>query len=294
MTLAVDDAADFERERPRLLGLAYRMLGRRSEADDVLQDAYLRWRDRPTELASAAAWLTTVVARLCLDRLKSAQHRREEYVGPWLPEPVRTDDPRDPSDLADVSLALLVSLERLSPRERAVIILHDVFDYGFGEIADIVGETEAGCRQLAHRGRAHVSDARARFAASRDEHRRLLDAFVQTLASGDTAALGRLLADDVQVVSDGGGRIAAATKVVTGIEPAIRLLLGILRKYPALPEPVELNGQPGLLLHRDGGLDSVSWIAVSGGRITAVYGVRNPDKLRHLGVGARTHDGPAA
>jgi RNA polymerase sigma-70 factor (ECF subfamily) len=278
-----DDAlAIFEAHRPRLFGLAYRMLGAVSDADDVLQDARLRWLAADhAAIENAEAYLVTIVSRLALDQLGSARARREVYVGPWLPEPVATAPAVDAHDL---SLAFLHLLERLSPPERAAFLLAEVFDYSHAEVAQVLGKSEAACRQLAARARAHLREERPRLVDG-GAHARMLAAFVAACASGELAALERLLRDDVVVVSDGGGKVSAATRPVRGAGRAARMLVGLVRKGGAglVPEPVVLNGVPSLLL-RDatGRIDNAIVLDVADGRIASVYIVRNPDKLASL------------
>jgi RNA polymerase sigma-70 factor (ECF subfamily) len=288
----------FEELRPRLFAIAYRMLSSASEAEDVVQDAFLRFdQARPEELRSPAAWLTAVVTNLCLDRLKSARARRERYVGPWLPEPVLTGDGSGASSGAlgpletaeqreSVSFAFLLLLERLNPRERAVFVLREAFAYGYDEIARILGLSEANCRQLYHRARQHVSEERARFQPSPRRRRELVERFIAAAEGGDLKALEALFAEDVTMWGDGGGKVAAARHPLVGIAEVLRFLAGLARRYAdALTlRPAELNGGPGMLVYLDGKLDS-AWsfdLDAEGGRITAIRGVRNPDKLVFL------------
>lgn len=273
--------------RGRLIGLAYRMLGSRSDAEDVIQDAYLRFAGA-RDVRNPEAFLVTVVTRLCLDRLKSAKVQREIYVGPWLPEPVF-----DAQDLAsdaateladDLSFALLLALDRLSPLARAAFLLHDVFDMPFSEIAGMLDRTEAACRQLAARARRAVQHVRPAPAATPDRHARLLSAFGEAVASGDVSRLARLLREDAVAVTDGGGRKPAALRPVTGADKIARLFIGLARKNNGRDikvEPMLINGTMGALLYLDGELDHSLSLAVDGDRIAAIYLVRNPDKLRH-------------
>ncbi len=289
MTVA-DATKGFETHRPALTGLAYRMLGSRAEAEDVVQDAYLRWHaaDRAS-IEHPRRYLGTVVTRLCLDRMKSARARREIYVGPWLPEPVVDERFADETagELAhDISIALMLLLERLSPLERASFLLHDVFGLDFSEVARALGRGEAACRQLAARARAHIDAGRPRFSASREEGSRLLAAFQRAAASGDMAALTAILADDAVLYSDGGGKRAAALNPIRGADRITRFLAGISRKSPSLlaldARPAAVNGLAGFVLREaDGSLDTLA-IDHRDGRITAVYLTRNPEKLRHV------------
>lgn len=278
----VDPVPVFEVHRARLFGLAYRMLGSASDADDVLQEARVRWLAVDHDaVANAEAYLVTIVSRLALDQLGSARARREVYVGPWLPEPIATAPGVDAHDL---SLAFLHVLERLTPAERAAFLLAEVFDYSHAEVARVLGKSEAACRQLAARARAHVREGRPRVVDA-GEHARMLGAFVAACTSGELSALERLLTDDVAVVSDGGGKVSAARNVVAGAPRAARLLLGLARKGGAglVPSPATLNGLPALVLRdRAGAVDSVLALDLVDGRIATVYLVRNPDKLAGL------------
>jgi RNA polymerase sigma-70 factor (ECF subfamily) len=297
-----DSAATFEPHRRRLLGLAYRMLGSMSEAEDAVQEAYLRWhatdRDR---VADARAFLMTTTARICLDVLTSARARREQYVGPWLPEPVLDTAalaPDSRTELAeDLSIALLLTLDRLSAPERAAFLLHDVFDFSFAEVAAALDRSEAACRQLASRARARIREARPRGAAVSPtrgnevdpKHAQLMAAFAAATQSGDLEALTRMLADDVRVVTDGGGKVRSALEVVEGAERAARFLAGVTRKgadawwrddFTVRFAPV--NGLPGVIVDAPEGVMQTTAFEIDGDVIRAIYVVRNPDKLRHL------------
>jgi RNA polymerase sigma-70 factor, ECF subfamily len=274
--------------RGRLLGLAYRMLGSRSDAEDVVQDAYLRFAGAQ-DVHNAEAFLVTVVTRLCLDRLKSAKAQREIYVGPWLPEPVFDADglsAEAATELADdLSFALLLALDRLSPMERAAFLLHDVFDTPFSEIAAMLGRTEASCRQLASRARRAVRDNRPAPAQAPDNHARLLQAFGDAVASGNVAQLAELLREDAVALTDGGGRKTAARNPIIGADKIARFFIGIAAKnagHDMRIEPAMINGAFGALLYLDGELDNTMSMAIDGDKIAAIYIVRNPDKLRHL------------
>jgi RNA polymerase sigma-70 factor, ECF subfamily len=280
--------------RGRLLGLAYRMLGSRSDAEDIVQDAYLRFAGAQ-DVHNAEAFLVTVVTRLCLDRLKSARAQREVYVGPWLPEPVfdaeglSADAATELAD--DLSFALLLALDRLSPLERAAFLLHDVFDTPFSEIAAMLDRTEAACRQLATRARRAVRDERPAPAATPDNHARLLQAFGEAVTSGDVARLAELLREDAVAITDGGGRKTAARNPIQGADKIARFFIGLAAKnagHEIRVEPTMINGAIGALLYLDGELDHTMSMAISGEKIAAIYIVRNPDKLRHLAV-ASTH-----
>lgn len=285
----MSDAQTFEAHRGRLTGLAYRMLGSRADAEDAVQDAFLRWSVAGARAAidNDEAYLVRVVTRLCLDRLKSAKAKREIYVGPWLPEPVADTDALSPhthAELADdLSFALLLALDRLSPAERAAFLLHDVFDAPFSEVAATLEKSEAACRQLAARARKAVRDARPAPATPASEHERLLRAFSVAAASGDLQALKSILAEHVVTLTDGGGRKSAALNPIFGADKTARFLFGIDRKFftpgSRSLRSIEVNGAPGLAIFVDGALDSVVTIAVENGVIAALYIVRNPEKL---------------
>jgi RNA polymerase sigma-70 factor, ECF subfamily len=273
--------------RGRLLGLAYRMLGSRSDAEDVVQDAYLRFAGAQ-DVHNAEAFLVTVVTRLCLDRLKSAKAQREVYVGPWLPEPVfdaeglSADAATELAD--DLSFALLLALDRLSPMERAAFLLHDVFDTPFSEVAAMLDHTEAACRQLASRARRAVRDERPAPTATPDSHARLLQAFSDAVASGNVRQLAELLREDAVALTDGGGRKFAARNPIIGADKVARFFIGLAGKTAGQNvriEPAVINGAVGALLYLDGELDLTLSMAVDGEKIAAIYIVRNPDKLRH-------------
>ena len=277
----------FARARPRLLRLAYSELGDLGEAEDVVQEAWLRLERTGAEtIDDLDAWLTTVVGRLALDTLRSARVRRESYVGPWLPEPVVSAGDADPADRVtldeSVSYALLALLEQLSPAERTAFVLHDVFDVPFGEVADVVGRTPEAVRQLASRARRHVARQRPRFDASRDEHDRAVRAFAHAVAEGDLDGLVSVLDPDVVWTSDGGGRAIAARKPVRGAERVARAWVALGRKAIARSAtPVELNGCFGLRPPAATGRSLISF-AVGAGRITRIDVVRNPDKLQRI------------
>ncbi|HEU5272231.1 MAG TPA: sigma-70 family RNA polymerase sigma factor [Xanthobacteraceae bacterium] len=290
MITASDEAKGFEAHRPALMGLAYRMLGSRAEAEDVVQDAYLRWHgaDRAA-IEHPRRYLGTVVTRLCLDRMKSAQARREVYVGPWLPEPIvdeRFEDEAAGELAHDISIALMLVLERLSPLERASFLLHDVFGLDFAEVGRTLGRGEAACRQLAARARTHIEAGRPRFASSREAGDRLAAAFQRANAAGDMQALTALLAEDAVLYSDGGGKRAAALQPIRGADKIVRFLAGMARKTPSLlafdVRRAAVNGLAGFVLREpDGSVDTVA-IDHRDGRITAIYLTRNPEKLRHV------------
>jgi RNA polymerase sigma-70 factor (ECF subfamily) len=280
----------FEALRPRLFGVAYRMVGSAMDAEDILQEAYLRWQATDqTTVASPEAYLTTMVTRLAIDHLRSAQVRRETYVGPWLPEPVLAAEPaepaRDPLLLAEsLSSAFLVLLEALNPVERAVFLLHDVFDYEFAEIAPVVGRSEANCRQIARRARQAITARRPKYEPSRPARDRLLAQFMQTCDQGDVPGLVSLLADEIVLWSDGGGKVAAARHPIEGAAKVAAFMVGLMRKRPPGGRlyPAPINGQPGLLYAEAGEVRVALSLHCGAGRIQAIHIVANPDKLRHL------------
>lgn len=283
-------AAAFESQRQRLLGVAYRMLGSIAEAEDAVQDAYLRWHEVDQAIVrNAQAFLTRMVSRICLDRLKSARARREIYVGPWLPEPVLDAEQLSAETTneyaTDLSVGLMLALERLSPLERAAFLLHDVFDVEFCEIATLIGRNEAACRQLAARARTHVRAARPRFTMPADGGAGLVAAFSAAMQSGDVSALAKTLAADAVLHSDGGGKRAAALNPIFGRDRIARFFAGVTLKFR---EPVaeirqtRINSLPGLLVsYADGSLQTMAF-EIADEQIARVYVVRNPDKLGHL------------
>jgi RNA polymerase sigma-70 factor (ECF subfamily) len=280
----VSVADRFERARPRLLRLAYSELGDLTEAEDVVQEAWLRLqRLGRQEIENLDGWLTTVVARLALDRLRSARARRESYVGPWLPEPLVSEDPADRVTLDEsVSYALLTVLEQLSPAERTAFVLHDVFDVPFDEVAEVVGRTPEAVRQLASRARRHVTRESPRFGASREEHDRAVRAFAQAVAEGNLESLVAVLDPDVVWTSDGGGRATALRAPMRGATRVGRAWVALRRKSIGEAIEITLNGRLGLVLPaRDGKRAAVSFV-INDGRITRIDAIRNPDKLRRL------------
>lgn len=276
------DATGFAEHQRYLLGVAYRMLGSVAEAEDAVQDAFLRWQGAErSQVDEPRAYLARVVTRLCLDRLKSARHRREQYVGTWLPEPV-VGDQVPPTAAEDISFALLMTLERLSPLERAAFLLHDVFDMDYPEIAAALDRSQAACRQLAARAREHVRSHRPRFEADPDAESRLAEAFAAATLSGDVARLANLLAEDAVLYSDGGGKRVAARKPVHGRDKILRFFIKVSKKRgPTHFAPARINGLPGFVLHEHGEVETLA-LEIREGRIVAIYSVRNPDKLRHL------------
>jgi len=278
-----------ERERGRLFGVAYRLLGTVADAEDAVQETFLRWEQADRDaIANPAGWLTTVLTRHCLDQLRSARARREAYVGPWLPEPIvevadlLAEDPAERVALDEsVSLAMLVVLETLSPAERAVFVLHDVFGMEFEQVAETVGRTPAACRQLAARARRHVEERRPRFDPDAAEQRRLVAAFLDASARGDLHALLPLLDPSVVLRADGGGKVRAAGRPVAGAERVAGVLLAGQRWYPGAlaGRMVAVNGGTGALITMDGEVLAAVGITVANGLITEIDIVANPDKL---------------
>jgi RNA polymerase sigma-70 factor, ECF subfamily len=272
----------FEQHRPLLWSIAYRMLGSAAEAEDIVQEAYLRAQAvRPETITSERAYFSSIVTRLCLDHWKSARVKRETYVGPWLPEPVRFEEAVDP---ASISLAFLVLLESLTPLERAVYLLSQVFDYEHGEIAAIVGRDEAACRQLLHRARERIRAEKPRFTAAPESHRKLLEQFARACHAGDLTGLEQLLSAEVSAWSDGGGKVHAAQRPVVGAHKVAALYVGLHNKAPAgtTVRIEEINGLPALVLRVGGKLAGVIDVETDGQRIVAVRTIVNPDKLARL------------
>lgn len=283
-------AQQFDQWRDYLIGMAYRMLGSVTEAEDVVQDAYLRWHDvHHHSVTDVRAYLTTVTSRLCLDRLRAAHRQREIYIGPWLPEPVveSVEAPSEAETLAsDVSFALMLALERLSPLERAAFILHDAFGMDFTQVAASLDRSEASCRQLASRARKKMQDSRPRYQVTPAQHGELTDRFFDAARSGDVGALKALLSDSATLHTDGGGKRIAARRLIFGADKISRFFEGLARKAvspsPRWVKPVFVNGLPGWLTIEHDGLPQVMTLEIAGDRIQALYIVRNPDKLRHL------------
>ncbi|MDH6450989.1 MULTISPECIES: RNA polymerase sigma-70 factor [unclassified Streptomyces] len=282
---------EFQALRPLLFSIAYRILGSVGEAEDAVQETWLRYEATPTEPRSVKAYLSTTVTRIAIDVLRSARVRREQYVGDWLPEPLLDDpydDPARAAELADsVSMAALLLLERLSPLERAVFVLREVFDFGFPEVASAVGRSEQACRQLASRARRHMAAGRPRFAADRAEREELASRFFDALREGDMDGLRGLLAADVSMVGDGGGKAPQLARAITGAQNVARLLGSVFPRMARAEvtfEPHELNGQPGAVFRdRDGRVLHTLALDILDGRVRTIRTVINPDKLRHLG-----------
>ncbi|MCX5383992.1 RNA polymerase sigma-70 factor [Streptomyces sp. NBC_00083] len=285
-----EHAEEFEAHRPVLTGLAYRLLGSLWDAEDVVQDAYLRWsRVDRSEIRDARGFLITVTSRLAIDQLRSARVTREAYVGPWLPEPVATDalGPLDTAELRDtVSYATVHLMERLTPPERAVFVLREAFQLPYEEIASIVEASVANCRQMYSRAGRHLAAGRDRFPLSDDEHAKLLTRFLEAARGGDLAALTELLAEDVVAWSDGGGKVTAARRPVTGRTKVLALITGLLDRYEIEAfDVLDVNGAPALAVTADG-QRQVALLGLRDGRIEAVYTMRNPDKLSRLFAGS--------
>lgn len=286
--------APFEALRPRLMGLAYRLLGSRADAEDLVQEAWLRWHQaNRSAIRDLEAWLVTATTRLGIDRLRSARTERSAYPGPWLPEPLSIDEAPGPEQLADVSsqvsLAFLALLETLGPEERAAFLLKEVFDYDYARIAELLGQGEANCRQMVHRARTRLQAGRPRFTVTPDRHRALLERFMHAVQRGDRDGIAGLLAANARLVSDGGGKALAALRPLQGAERIGRLYWALARRLRMVPLQVELrigsvNGEPAMLRFHDGRLHSISTITIEAGaegdRITQVLSVVNPDKLR--------------
>ncbi|MGC2996958.1 RNA polymerase sigma-70 factor [Streptomyces sp. G35A] len=287
----MNKVGEFEELRPLLFSIAYRILGSVGEAEDAVQETWLRFDGSATQVTSTKAFLSATVTRISIDVLRSARMRREEYVGPWFPEPLLSDPYQDPArsaELADsVSMAALLLLERLSPLERSVFVLREVFGFGFDEVAAAVGRSEAACRQLLVRARRHMQAGRPRFEADRQERQELATRFFDALKDGDVGGLRNLLAADAQLVGDGGGKAPQLAKAVSGTENVARLLASV---YPLMAridvtfEPHEINGQPGAIFRdREAKVLHVLALEVLDGQIHTIRSVINPDKLGHLG-----------
>jgi RNA polymerase sigma-70 factor (ECF subfamily) len=290
MEREIGEVGAFEALRPRLFGIAYRMLGTVADAEDVVQDAWLRWEQADTrEIRSAEAWLVTVTTRLSIDRLRAATVERERYVGDWLPEPLATPAPsaadRQVELASDLSLAFLVLLERLAPEERAALLLRDVFDTGYDEIARVLEKSEPATRQIVHRARTRVRGERTRFPVAAETKERLLERFLAALHADDQETLLSLVADEATWTSDGGGVVPAARKMVRGGQHVVRLVLGLERKWGdiVVHRLAWLNGEPAILTTHDGRLVFTTSVDTDGERLINFYRVLNPEKLRSAG-----------
>lgn len=284
-----DPTRTFDQLRARLQGIAYRMLGSVAEAEEVVQDAWLRWHEADhTELDSAEAWLVTVTTRLSIDRLRTAKSRREHYVGIWLPEPVLTDSPPTPDQLLEradeVSVAFLMLLERLSPEGRAAFLLREVFDADYADLSRMIGKSEAACRQLVHRAKAQIRDERPRYDVSPDMHERLLRDFAAAATGGNLATLKSMLSEDAELIGDGGGKVPSFGRPVVGGQRIAQLYFAVQRRFGEgqRVELARVNGELGLLRFIGGELESVQTYETDGKRIVRIHVQRNPDKLARL------------
>jgi RNA polymerase sigma-70 factor (ECF subfamily) len=288
-SVAEQQADVFTEHRPLLFSIAYRMLGSVMDAEDMVQETYLRWQQAsPDEVRSPKSYLSTVVTRLCIDQLRSAKTQREQYIGPWLPEPLITEETADMDDklaLADsLSMAFLVLLERLAPVERAVFLLREVFDYEYPEIGCIVDKSEANCRQMVRRARQHIAEHRRRFRASPDQLEQIAQRFLQAAASGDMQSLLDLLTEDATLWSDGGGKVAAALNPIYGAEKVARFFLGIVKKAPPTfsVRLARVNGGTGMIIYDGAQPYGVITADVADGRVCGIRVIVNPDKLRRV------------
>lgn len=278
----------FSEYRSLLFSIAYRMLGSVMEAEDIVQEAYLRWRRAvPDEVESPKAYLSAVVTRLCIDHLRSAQSQRETYIGPWLPEPlmVENDNPADVVTLGEsLSMAFLVMLEQLSPDERAAFLLREVFDTPYTDIARIIGKSEAACRQLISRAKQRINENRPRFEVTREEQERVTTQFVQSIMTGDLESLVAVIAPEAVLMSDGGGKAIAATRPIRGAEKIVKFLMGLWAKRPSsyTGRFGVVNGRPALLGYVDGKVIYVMVLEIGNGQIQAIHNVVNPDKLTRV------------
>ena len=281
----------FESTRPLLFAIAYRMLGSVADAEDLVQDAYLRWLEAPeTDVRAPRAYLATIVTRLAINHMQSARSRRETYVGPWLPEPLMTEhapDASEPVELAEsLSMAFLMMLERLSPTERAVLLLHDVFDFDYSEIARIIDKSEPNCRQLMTRAKKHIGEPRARFEVDAAQAERLLSRFTEATRAGDIDGLLGMLAEDITLWGDGGGKVPGATlRPIHGAASVARFVMQRARVGASgggTTKPTWINGDPGFIVYRDGQPVAALILEVREGRIHNIYAIANPDKLHAL------------
>lgn len=280
------DTSTFTALRTRLFSIAYRMLGTRADAEDVVQDAWLRWQGcDQSAVQSAEAWLVTITTRLAIDRLRARAAERETYVGWWLPEPIVELDEHTPESAAemasDVSMALLWVLERLSPEERAAFLMRQVFEHDYADIAGILGKSEAACRQMVHRAQERVQQQKPRFEVPKEQHHALLGRFIAAAQVGDRAAMKTMLADDVQLVADGGGKVNSYLHILHGAGRVAGSFWSLEHQHPrqVVYRQARVNGAPGLVRYVDGKLESAQSFVIEGERIAAVFIVRNPDKL---------------
>lgn len=290
---------EFDRHRPALFGLAYRMLGSVMDAEDIVQEAFLRWQNAPAyEIRSPRAYLMTVVSRLCVDQLRLARSQREEYVGAWLPEPLLQSAESDPAQQVElgesISTAFLVLLENLSPLDRAVFLLHEVFNYTFAEIAEIVDRTPEDCRQIGSRARQRLLRNKPRFEVETETLEAVAEQFLRACMGNNMSQLLALLAPDVSLVTDSGGKVKAARNVLVGPDRTSRFLLGVFRRWPAITACItKVNGQPAMVEYFDGQVTSVTSFDVRDGKIRTIYRVLNPDKLKSLARSAAKAAAPA-
>jgi RNA polymerase sigma-70 factor (ECF subfamily) len=274
----------FNEYRPLLMSIAYRMLGTRADAEDAVQETFLRFQATQQEPSSPKALLATIITRLCIDELRSSRVQRERYVGPWLPEPVVTEGTK--VEMAEsLTMAFLVLLESLTPVERAAFLLHEVFDYDYTEVAHMIGKTEASCRQMVHRAKERITARRRRFEPSREETERITSQFLKTAQNGDVAGLMALFADDAVMISDGGGKVRAALNPVRGSSAIARFVTGVLKKIESLSPTyslTEINGQPAFVTSIAGENISAAVLDIQDGLIHNMFIVANPDKLRTI------------
>ncbi|NLS15941.1 sigma-70 family RNA polymerase sigma factor [Rhizobium sp. P40RR-XXII] len=281
----------FAELRPRLVRLAYRMLGSVADAEDIVQDTWLRWlATDPATIRTPVAFLRTIVTRLCLNELKSARRQRVSYVGPWLPEPIF--DPEDADAADDITLPLMMALERLSPLERAAFLLHDVFGMDFDDVALAIGREAGACRKLASRARAHVTEARPRFAVGREQGRKIATAFFTASRTGDMAALGTLLSEDVVAYADGGGKVPTSRRPLIGLSAVMLLHEQLARLFRTEPSRLihyaVIDGLPGFVTVEGSNVVQTTALHIEREKVVAIYCVRNPDKLRHI-IGTMPH-----
>lgn len=279
----------FDTHRPLLFSIAYRMLGSAMEAEDMVQETFIRWQQVPeAEVKSVKAYLSRIITRLCIDQLRSARVQREQYFGPWLPEPLLTRQPLQSDQniaLAEsLSMAFLVLLEQLNPTERAAFLLREVFDYEYSEIASIVNKSEANCRQLVRRARQHVNKRKPRFDTSPEKQQQLLVQFMETCVNGDMSGLVSLLADDIAVWSDSGGKAISAIRPIFGVDKVARFMLGVTKMQPAnfVPRLAWINGQPGIIGYEDNQPTVALIFTITHHHIQGIHSVRNPDKLKNI------------
>jgi RNA polymerase sigma-70 factor, ECF subfamily len=274
----------FNEYRPLLMSIAYRMLGTRADAEDAVQETFLRYQATQEEPSSPKALLATIITRLCIDELRSSRVQRERYVGPWLPEPVVTEGTK--VEMAEsLTMAFLVLLESLTPVERATFLLHEVFDYNYTEIAGMIGKTEASCRQMVHRAKERITTRSRRFEPSPEETERITSQFLKTAQNGDVAGLMALFADDAVMISDGGGKVRAALNPVRGPSAIARFVMGVLKKIESLSPTyslTEINGQPAFVTSISGENISAAILDIQDGLVQKLFIVANPDKLRTI------------